>query len=95
VHIEELGVDLGPGEFFGEIGVFAPDSRRTQTAVCVEKSELHSMIQADAVKLYYQNPKLGFHLMRLIVVRLMNDSARLRNPNQAAPRQKLIAPDRS
>ena len=24
-------------------------------------------------KLYYQNPKLGYHVMRLIVARLMHD----------------------
>jgi len=28
--------------------------------------------------LYYQNPKLGFHVMRLIVARLMRDTARSR-----------------
>jgi hypothetical protein len=25
-------------------------------------------------KLYYQNPKLGYHVMRLIVARLMHDA---------------------
>lgn len=89
VHIQELEVDLGPGELFGEIGVFAPDRRRTQTALCTEASDLYTMSQSDAIKLYYQNPKLGFHLMRLIVARLMNDSARLRNATEEAPEPEL------
>jgi CRP/FNR family transcriptional regulator, cyclic AMP receptor protein len=78
VHIQELEVDLGPGTLFGEIGIFAPDTRRTQSAVCSENTDLYSMTQSDVLQLYYQNPKLGFHLMRLIVARLMNDNARLR-----------------
>jgi CRP/FNR family transcriptional regulator, cyclic AMP receptor protein len=78
VHIRELDTDLEPGTLFGEIGVFAPDSRRTQTAVCREDTDLYTLTQTEALQLYYQNPKLGFHLMRLIVARLMNDSARLR-----------------
>jgi CRP/FNR family cyclic AMP-dependent transcriptional regulator len=79
VRIQELDADLEPGTLFGEIGIFAPDSRRTQTAVCSEDTDLYTMTQSDALQLYYQNPKLGFHLMRLIVARLMNDSARLRS----------------
>jgi CRP/FNR family cyclic AMP-dependent transcriptional regulator len=82
VHIEELNVDLAPGTLFGEIGIFAPDSRRTQSAVCREGSDLYTMTQSDALRLYYQNPKLGFHLMRLVVARLTNDSARMRSPAQ-------------
>ncbi len=89
VHLQELELDLGPGEVFGEIGIFAPDSRRTQTAICVEKSEIYTMSQSDAMKLYYQHPKLGFHLMRLLVVRLMKDNARLRNAGEQLIEQEL------
>jgi CRP/FNR family cyclic AMP-dependent transcriptional regulator len=78
VTVPELSADLGPGTLFGEIGIFAPESRRTQSAVCREDADLYAMTQADALQLYYQNPKLGFHLMRLVVERLMSDSARLR-----------------
>jgi hypothetical protein len=30
-------------------------------------------------RLYYQNPKLGFHVMRLIVARLMHDTEKARH----------------
>jgi CRP/FNR family cyclic AMP-dependent transcriptional regulator len=86
VQLQELNSSLGPGTLFGEIGIFAPDSRRTQTAVCGADTELYTMTQADVLRLYYQNPKLGFHLMRLIVARLMNDNARLRNAGDPASR---------
>jgi CRP-like cAMP-binding protein len=83
VAIPELGTELEPGTIFGEIGVFAPESRRTQSAVCREDADLYTMTQSDALHLYYQNPKLGFHLMRLIVARLMSDRARQRKAGEA------------
>lgn len=92
VHIQELELDLAPGTLFGEIGIFAPDNRRTQTAIAAESSELYTMSQADAIRLYYQNPKLGFHLMRLIVARLMNDAARLRSASEEVDVHEVARP---
>ena len=34
----------------------------------------HPLEAAPTGKLYYQNPQLGFHVMRLIVARLMRDT---------------------
>ena len=37
------------------------------------------------VQLYYQNPKLGFHIMRLIVARLTRDAEKVRqSPSREA-----------
>jgi CRP/FNR family cyclic AMP-dependent transcriptional regulator len=95
VQIQELESDLGPGTLFGEIGIFAPNNRRTQTAICIENSDLYTLSQSDAIKLYYQNPKLGFHLMRLIVGRLTDDTARLRSAGGAVDAQELPGPPAS
>ena len=35
--IPELGIDKVPGEFVGELGLLAPDHRRTQSLQCVSK----------------------------------------------------------
>lgn len=75
VRIVEYGDVLGPGTLIGEVGLFAPDRRRTQSVVCDSDCQLYSLSQEGRYRLYFQNPKLGFHLMRLIVGRLMRDSA--------------------
>jgi len=75
VRIVEYGDVLGPGALVGEIGLFAPDLLRTQSVVCDSDCELYSLSQEGMYRLYYQNPKLGFHLIRLIIGRLMRDAA--------------------
>jgi CRP-like cAMP-binding protein len=75
VRVVEYGDALGPGTLIGEIGLFARDFRRTQSVVCESDCELYSLDREGLYRLYYQNPKLGFHLVRLIVGRLMRDAA--------------------
>jgi len=76
VRLQEAAQSLGSGELIGEIGLFAPDKRRTQTIVCDTDGELYSMTGEMIYRLYYQNPKLGFYFMRLIVERLFRDLER-------------------
>ena len=65
---------LNPGELVGEIGLFAPDNRRTLSLRCETDCVLFSL-SADALQqLYFQSPKLGYHVMRLIVARLLHDA---------------------
>jgi len=70
----EYDESIGPGSIVGEIGLFAPDNRRTRTIVCATDCTLYSLSAEGMAKLYYQNPKLGYHVMRLIVARLMHDA---------------------
>jgi len=74
VRVVEYGDALGPGTLIGEIGLFAPDLRRTQSVVCDSDCQLYSLDREGLYRLYYQNPKLGFHLIRLIVGRLLRDA---------------------
>lgn len=69
----EYDESIGPGSLVGEIGLFAPDNRRTRTIVCESDCTLYGLSAEAMAKLYYQNPQLGFHVMRLIVARLMHD----------------------
>lgn len=73
VRVQELGTTLGPGSLLGEIALFSPDRQRTQTVVCATDGELYRMTDEMLYKLYYINPKLAFHLIRLIVQRLLAD----------------------
>ena len=72
------GIDhfIGSGELIGEIGLFSSEKIRTLTVVCDTDCELYHMTDDQIYRLYYQNPKLGFFFMRLIVERLLRDVKR-------------------
>ena len=77
LKLEEIGRRIGPGELIGEIGLFSPEGTRTQTLVCETDGEIYHMTDKMVFRLYYQNPKLGFYLMRLVTERLLRDVQRL------------------
>ena len=77
VRMEEIGERVGPGELIGEIGLFSPAKKRTQTLVCETDGVSYEMTEEMIFRLYYQNPKLGFYLMRLVVQRLLRDVQRM------------------
>jgi CRP-like cAMP-binding protein len=76
VEITDLGVSRGAGEVFGEIGLFTPDRRRTATVVAVTDCDLYDLSEAKARELYFQNPKFGFAVLRLITMRLLGNAGR-------------------
>jgi hypothetical protein len=57
------------GSVFGEIGLFAPDRKRTATAIAEDDTDVYSVDQDRIVELYYQNPKFAFYLVKLITRR--------------------------
>jgi CRP-like cAMP-binding protein len=71
VRVAEVGVLLGPGSLIGEVGVFAPDRRRTGTAVCESDVEIGSISDERLLQLYVENPSFGLYLMRLVVQRML------------------------
>ena len=73
LKLQEYDELIGPGSLVGEIGLFAPDNRRTRTIVCATDCTLYGLSAEAMALLYYENPKLGYHVMRLIVARLMRD----------------------
>jgi CRP/FNR family transcriptional regulator, cyclic AMP receptor protein len=74
IRFEEIGVEVGKGNLFGEIGIFTNDQLRTATAKCAEASSLMKVSADKARELYYQNPEFGFFLVGLITRRLMEDA---------------------
>jgi CRP-like cAMP-binding protein len=61
----------------GELGLLAPNQRRTQTLECIEDAEV-MQIGYDRVKsLYFENPSFGFYLLRLTSARLFQNIATL------------------
>jgi hypothetical protein len=75
VRFEELGVEMGKGALFGEIGIFSHDKVRTATAKCMEDCSLLQISAEKVRELYYQNPDFGFFIVGLITRRLIEDAA--------------------
>ena len=73
VLLQELDKPLGAGEVLGEIGILSPSNRRTQTAVCATDVELMTITEDKVLQLYYQDPKFGLFLVRLVIQRLLRN----------------------
>lgn len=73
VHFPEIDKHIGVGEIFGEVGLFAGQSVRALSAVCAEDCRLWSISREKTLELYYQNPKFGFFLIRLVSGLVLED----------------------
>ena len=75
VRFVETNTCVGEGDAFGEVGLFAPHGRRTLTAVCEDDCRLAGIGRDKVLELYYQDPKFGFFLIRLVASRILGDAA--------------------
>src|SRR5690242_8281035 len=66
VRFTEIGKVMSDGAVFGEVGLFSPQSVRTLSAACDSDCRLHTITRQKVLELYYQNPRFGFFLMRLV-----------------------------
>jgi hypothetical protein len=80
---------LEAGVLVGEIGLFAPDNRRTLSLRCETDCVLYALSAEALQQLYFQSPKLGFHVMRLIVARLLHD-ADFPNAERSEPTKPMV-----
>jgi CRP/FNR family transcriptional regulator, cyclic AMP receptor protein len=76
-RLKEIGTEVLPGQVIGEIGLVAPDHKRTMTFECVEQGELLNISYSQVKQLYFQNPKFGFYYLNLLSQRLFKDIERL------------------
>ncbi len=72
-RLNESGIELPRSTFVGELGLLAPDGRRTQTLECVEAGELLAISYDQVKMLYFQNPDFGFYYMQLATSRLFQN----------------------
>jgi CRP/FNR family transcriptional regulator, cyclic AMP receptor protein len=83
-RLPEIGKSVGPGELIGELGLVAPDLKRTLSFDCAEAGQLLVISYDEFKQLYYQNPQFGFYFLRIVSQRLFTDLARLQ-ADRAAP----------
>jgi len=84
VTVEEIELDLGEGQVFGEISLFSRDARRTASIRCKTDVTLMAISREKVLELYYQNPKFGFYLVQLITERLIENAAKAPAAQEAA-----------
>jgi len=75
--VKEIGVELPPGRFVGELGFVAPENRRTGTVECIEDGDVLTITYEKLLELYFQNPEFGYYFLRLTSERLMQNISRL------------------
>jgi CRP-like cAMP-binding protein len=75
--VSEIGVELPPGRFMGELGFVAPKNRRTQTVKCIEDGDVLTITYEKLLELYFQSPEFGYYFLRLTSERLMQNISRL------------------
>jgi len=76
VQLVELGKTMNDGDLFGEIGIFSPGHARTCTARCETQVSLFKLSADKAHRLYIENPRFAYHVLRLIAGRLIADRDR-------------------
>lgn len=76
-RLTELGDEVPLGQVIGELGLVAPENRRTQTFECTEDGEVLAISYDSVEQLYFQNPKFGFYFLKLATQRLFQDVVRL------------------
>lgn len=93
VRLAEIDKLLGPGDMFGEVGVFADHKRRGSTAVCAEECEFFSITGDKVIELFFQDPRFGLFVVRTISQYVSDDpaSAAAASRNPAAPSGEAVA----
>ncbi|WP_457798580.1 Crp/Fnr family transcriptional regulator [Methylocystis sp. S23] len=73
ISLLEPGVTLKPGAFFGEMGLFTEENRRTATVAAATDVELLCVRYDELLELAAQNPQFGFYLMKLMMRRMQHN----------------------
>jgi len=75
--LPELGIEIGPGALVGELGLLAPENKRTATLECLEGGDVLTLNYDKVRELYFQNPQFGFYFLKLTSERLLQNISRL------------------
>jgi CRP/FNR family transcriptional regulator, cyclic AMP receptor protein len=81
VVFPETGKRVSAGAVFGEVGLFAPQGVRSLGAVCRNDCRLAEIGKEKALELYYQNPRFGMFLIRLVAGLLLQSGVSAAAPS--------------
>jgi CRP-like cAMP-binding protein len=88
VRITEIDKRLNAGALIGEVGLFAPDRRRSGSVVCETDCEIGSIGYEGMMRLVDREPGFGLHLARVIARRMHQDRERVLLA-QPSPEQRV------
>jgi hypothetical protein len=93
LELMEIGKPQPAGEIFGEISFFSLDGKRTLTARAATPCTVLDISGDVFRQLYFQEPKLAFHISQLIAYRLGADVRRVQEENDVlrAQRDRLLS----
>jgi CRP/FNR family transcriptional regulator, cyclic AMP receptor protein len=77
LEIVDINKVLKSGAVVGEIGVFAPNQKRTATMICRTECTLFELTESKTKQLYFQDRSFGFAVLQLIISRLVENNERL------------------
>ena len=77
LEVADINKVLKSGAVVGEIGVFAPNQKRTATIICRTECTLFDLTESKAKQLYFQDRSFGFAVLQLIISRLIENNERL------------------
>jgi DNA-binding NarL/FixJ family response regulator len=80
VYLPEIDVTLGPGDVFGEVGLFTAERKRTCSARCATDVDLLSLSREKARRIYFANPQFALFILTLVATRLMAERIRAGAP---------------
>lgn len=75
-RVAELNIILPPGTLVGEIALFAPDRRRTQSVVSHTDCLFLRISEEKVMQLFSDTPEFGLFLVKMMVARLLENKAR-------------------
>jgi CRP-like cAMP-binding protein len=76
-RLTETGMEVSPGTVVGELGMLAPERRRTLSLECEQEGEILSLSYERFEQIYFQNPAFGLSFLKLASGRLFQNIARL------------------
>jgi CRP/FNR family transcriptional regulator, cyclic AMP receptor protein len=78
-ELVETGLGVPQGAVVGELGMLAPDTRRTQSLLCRDAGDILALSYDRFEELYFQNPEFGLEFLKLTSRRLFQNIAMLEN----------------
>ncbi|MBI1396652.1 MAG: cyclic nucleotide-binding domain-containing protein [Betaproteobacteria bacterium] len=85
VSLPEIGKELKEHDLFGEIGIFAPDHKRTCSAVCATDVDLFALSEDKVKQAYYLNPGFAMFVLNVITTRLLGRNEGLLQAGHSLP----------
>ncbi len=76
ISLPEIGKEIGPGSFLGEMALFSNAGRRTATAIARTDCVAMVLTRKAAFAALEAHPRLALHLLRLITGRMLENAAR-------------------